>query len=82
MKRLESNEINMMPKAVLHYKYIMMTFVILMVSTLAVAVFALATNYKYVNEMAELRAQNQHNSDLVSFPATFTIQVVNPMMGE
>ena len=65
MKRVEGNEVNIMPNAMLRYKYIMITFVILMISTLSVAVFALATNYKYINEMAELRAQNQHNSDLV-----------------
>ena len=65
MKRVESNEVNIVPNVMLRYKYIVITFVILMVSTLSVAVFALATNYKYINEMAELRAQNQHNSDLV-----------------
>ena len=64
MKRVESNDVKM-PTAMLRYKYIMITFVILMASTLLVAVFALATNYKYANEMVQLRAQNQHNSDLV-----------------
>ena len=71
MKRVESTEVDIMPKAMLRYKYIMMTFVILMISTLLVAVFALATNYKYMNEMAELREQNQHNSDMVRTEKAF-----------
>lgn len=65
MKRVESNEGIILPNSMLHYKYIMITLVILMVSTLLVAVYALATNYKYMNEMAELKAQNQYNSDMV-----------------
>lgn len=66
MKRVESNEGIILPNSMLHYKYIMITLVILMVSTLLVAVYALATNYKYMNEMAELRAQNQYNSDMAT----------------
>lgn len=54
-----------MPNPMLHYKYITITLVVLIVGTLLVTTFALATNYKYVNEMAQLRAQNQHSSDLV-----------------
>lgn len=65
MKRVENNEGITVPRSLVHYKYITITLVILMVSTLLVAVFALATNYNYMNEMAELRAQNQHNSHLV-----------------
>lgn len=65
MKRLESNEGIAIPNAMLHYKYIMMTLVVLMVTTLLVAIFAIATNYKHMNEVAMLRAENQHNSDLV-----------------
>lgn len=66
MKRLETgNEANATVNSTLHYKYIVITFVILMVSTLLVATFALATDYKHMNELAELRAQNQFNSHVV-----------------
>ena len=65
MKRLESNAGITIPNPMLHYKYITITLVMLIVSTLLVATFAIASNYKYVNGMAQLRAQNQHNSDLV-----------------